>query len=87
MFHRESFEQVFYLSGLTKSELSTIYGVSRQTLYSWTNMNVEVNDEHALDANRRTAVLLSLIKNKTLPIPRPLSRRARRSIVLSIKNA
>lgn len=35
MFNQAKFKRVFKESGLTKSELASLYGVSRQTVYSW----------------------------------------------------
>ena len=35
MFNHESFARVFDDSGLTKTEIADIYGVSRQTVYAW----------------------------------------------------
>lgn len=35
MFNRNDFKKVFEGSGLTKAELASLYGVSRQTCYDW----------------------------------------------------
>ena len=35
MFNHEAFARVFDDSGLTKTEIADIYGVSRQTVYAW----------------------------------------------------
>ena len=35
MFNRDNFKKVFERCGLTKSELASLYGVSRQTVYDW----------------------------------------------------
>jgi hypothetical protein len=72
MFDRIKFRRVMNKSGLTKRELAGLYGVTRQTLYTW----LEHGPQQALlveRAERYTAGLLAGIDKNLLPFPGSLS--------------
>ena len=69
MFNREKFVVVFSQSGLTKSELASLYGVSRQTIYDWyTGASAPTQKALATREELYTNGLASAIDRGVLPI-------------------
>lgn len=70
MFSQAAFKRVVRDSGLTKSELATLYGVARQTLYGWLGGQVprpgSLSDRMAFTI---TQALCIAIDRKLLPLP------------------
>ena len=77
MFDCLQFKRVMERSGLTKVELSELYGVSRQTLYAWLD---HVPNQHTLAerAEKYTAGLFAAISRGLLPFPPSLSKEQRK---------
>ena len=72
-----TFARVIKESGLTKSELAFLYGVSRQTIYDWAESKKARKPSYTVRiAETITAVLVSAIDRKILPL-KPMSRDAR----------
>jgi DNA-binding XRE family transcriptional regulator len=72
-----TFQRVVAHSGLTKSELAYLYGVSRQTIYDWADGKRSRKPSYTVRiAETITAVLVSAIDRHILPL-KPMSRDAR----------
>ena len=72
-----TFARVIRESGLTKSELAFLYGVSRQTIYDWVDgKHIRKPSYTVRIAETITAVLVSAIDRKILPL-KPMSKEAR----------
>jgi len=76
-FNREKFKRVFDHSGLTKNELKALYGVSRQTLYSWADAGHPSNSVIDQRAGVYTDALINAMDKNMLPLPASLDRAAR----------
>ena len=69
MFNQAKFKRVFKESGLTKSELASLYGVSRQTVYDWhTGASAPTQKALATRESLYTSGLASAIDRGVLPI-------------------
>lgn len=88
MFKRTSFAEVFEHSGLTKAELASLYGVSRQTIYDWYT-GASSPSQCALVAREElyTRGLLAAIKQGVLPIREVKDARVRKARVLAMAQA
>ena len=72
-----AFAKVVCESGLTKSELAFLYGVSRQTIYDWFDGERVRKPSYTVRiADTITKVLLQAIDRRILPL-KPMSRDAR----------
>ena len=72
-----TFARVTRESGLTKSELAFLYGVSRQTIYDWAEGKRSRKPSYTVRiAESITQVLIQAIDRKILPL-KPMSREAR----------
>ncbi|MDP2650387.1 MAG: hypothetical protein Q8P16_02370 [bacterium] len=72
-----TFQRVIRESGLTKGEIASLYGVSRQTIYAWDEgKHVRKPSYTVRIAETITAVLVSAIDRHILPL-KPMSREAR----------
>lgn len=69
MFDRKNFRKVFTGSGLTKSELAGLYGVTRQTIYDWYR-GPSVPKQHAVVHREAayTPAILRAIDHGILPL-------------------
>lgn len=85
-FDREQFRKVFHESGLTKVELTQLYGVSRQTLYSWQTHGPS-NSIIAERAVAYTSALTAAMTRGVLPLPATLDRRARSDRLVQMAQA
>jgi len=72
-----AFAKVVCESGLTKSELAFLYGVSRQTIYDWAECKPVRKPSYTVRiADTITRVLLQAIDRRILPL-KPMSRDTR----------
>lgn len=73
-----TFQRVVSESGLTKSELAYLYGVSRQTIYDWMEGGHARKPSYTVRiAKTITKALLNAVDRKLLPLP-PMTRDARK---------
>lgn len=73
-----TFQRVVEASGLTKVELSQLYGVSRQSIYCWHHSGgARDGSLLARQAETITNALVTLIDTKRLPLP-AMGKAARR---------
>lgn len=87
MFSHEKFKRVFKDSGLTKSELASLYGVSRQTIYDWRDgAGTPTQKALALRAEMYTDGLVAALDRGVLPI-RVKDAKLRKERVLSMAQA
>lgn len=86
-FSHDKFFEVVDKSGLTMTELSDLYGVSRQTLYQWQLGKGPKHWYADYLAQETTAMLLRFIADKTLPFPKGLTRERRRELVFGLMAA
>lgn len=64
-----TFPRVLAGSGLSKGELASLYGVSRQTIYCWKDgVSPRVNTTLARQAEVITAALVTAIERRVLPL-------------------
>jgi DNA-binding XRE family transcriptional regulator len=79
MFNRESFARVFDDSGLTKTEIADIYGVSRQTVYAWySGDSAPLQRTVVAREQLYTRALITALDKRLLPLPRnPVQRKER----------
>ncbi len=76
-----TFQRVIRESGLTKSELAGLYGVSRQTLYDWLAGKPSRKPSYTVRiAETITKALLNAIDRKILPLA-PMAKDARKKRV------
>lgn len=69
MFNHARFKAVFEDSGLTKSELAELYGVSRQTIYDWyTQDSAPAQKTLVAKENAYTTGLFNALSKGVLPI-------------------
>lgn len=80
---RPPFRRVINDSGLTKIELSKLYGVSRQSIHCWQDTPPRAGSLLARQAEAITVALVSLIDTKRLPLA-VLSREARSAFVAKL---
>lgn len=79
MFSTDDFKRVSDDSGLTKAELAGVYGVSRQTIYSWLNGPGPRPDSIvARSASATTRMLSAMLTRKLLPLKVNADERKRR---------
>lgn len=87
MFNQAKFNRVFKESGLTKSELASLYGVSRQTVYSWYKGDATPTQKAlAVRESLYTSGLASAIDRGVLPI-RTRDAKLRKERVLAMAQA
>lgn len=84
MFDRVAFKRVFDDSGLTKSELAYLYGVSRQTLYGWAGDSAPQQKTLVDRAAHYTVALTAAMDKKLLPFPRSTSVAVRKERLLKM---
>ena len=86
MFNREAFARVFDDSGLTKTELADIYGVSRQTIYAWySGTSAPLQRTVVLREQLYTRGLLGAMDKRLLPLSKNPTQRKER--LLKMKQA
>lgn len=69
MFDQKKFSKVFKDSGLTKAELASLYGVSRQTIYDWhTGASAPSQKALVVREDMYTKGLLAAIERGVLPV-------------------
>lgn len=69
MFDQKKFARVFEESGLTKSELASLYSVTRQTIYDWYGGKSEPTQTHTRQREELyTKGLLAAIERGVLPV-------------------
>lgn len=87
VFNQAKFNRVFEGSGLTKSELASLYGVSRQTIYDWyTGESAPTQKALAVRESLYTSGLASAIDRGVLPI-RTRDAKLRKERVLAMAQA
>lgn len=87
MFSHEKFKRVFKESGLTKSELASLYGVSRQTIYDWHDGDgAPTQKALAVRAELYTNGLAAALDHGVLPI-RVKDAKLRKERVLAMAQA
>lgn len=85
MFNQSNYAKVFDRSGLTKAELASLYGVSRQTVYDWyTGASVPTQKALAQREEVYTKGLLAAIKQGVLPVRGVTDNAIRKSRVASM---
>jgi len=77
------FRRVMTESGLTKQELGTLYGVSRQTLYIW-QINPPGQKTLAVRAEKYTDGLVAALDKRLLPFPESISYVRRAELLRSM---
>lgn len=77
VFDRAGFKQVVDKSGLNKTELATVYGTTRQTIYNWLAGGEPNNEVLIRTFNRVTTGILKAFAKKLLPFGVGLSREER----------
>ena len=66
----KEFQQVLDRTGLTRGELATLYGVSRQAIYYWKDTTLKRTNSYAARmAETITRALLVAISRGILPLP------------------
>lgn len=83
MFNCTKFCKVMDGSGLTKKELTTLYGVSRQALYLWRE-KAPHQQTLATRAEKYTDALEAAITKGVLPFPASATKDQRASFLLKI---
>lgn len=84
MFDQTKFKTVFDKSGLTKSELASLYGVSRQTIYDWyTGASAPTQKALAAREELYTRGLAIAVEKGVLPI-RAHDQKIRKDRVLAM---
>lgn len=79
MFNRENFARVFDDSGLTKTEIADIYGVSRQTVYAWySGSSAPLQRTVVAKEQLYTRALITALDKRLLPLPRNPAQRKER---------
>lgn len=68
MFDRAKFQKVFKYSGLTKDELASLYGVTRQSIYDWLGPSVPTQKTLIAKEQAVTTGLLAAIERGVLPM-------------------
>lgn len=88
MFNRNDFKKVFEGSGLTKSELAGLYGVSRQTVYDWCKGD-GTPTQRTLVAREQlyTKGLLAALNRGVLPIANVKDPKIRKERILAMAQA
>lgn len=86
MFDRAKFNRVFSTSGLTKSELASLYGVTRQTIYDWSSDSGPTQKTLVVREELYTNGLLRAIDLGVLPI-RAQDIKQRKERVLAMAQA
>lgn len=87
MFNHTKFTTVFERSGLTKAELATLYGVSRQTIYDWyTGASAPAQKALVIREELYTSGLASAIDRGVLPV-RVKDAKLRKERVLAMAQA
>lgn len=81
-----AFRKVMLDSGLTKAELAKLYGVSRQTLYTWRDTPPK-QQTLAERAAAYTSGLIAAINRNLLPFPASTSREQRDERLLKMAQA
>ena len=76
-FDRAGFKRVVKDSGLTKTELATLYSTTRQTVYNWLGGSEPNNEVLIRLFNGVTSGLLKAIDKKLLPFGIGISREER----------
>lgn len=84
MFDREAFKNVFEESGLTKTELAYLYGVSRQTLYGWAGASEPQQKTLVERAAAYTTALRSAMRQHLLPFPVSITPQVRKARLLKM---
>jgi DNA-binding XRE family transcriptional regulator len=88
VFNRENFKRVIKNSGLTKSELAGLYGVTRQTIYDWyEGPGAPTQKALAEREASYTSALLVAISKGVLPMKVERDRLARAARVHSMAKA
>jgi DNA-binding XRE family transcriptional regulator len=86
MFSVEKLQRVVRDSGLNKSELAALYGVSRQTLYTWLDdQPPRPGSLQARLAEAITATILAAIDKRALPLV-PTDVRQRRERIAKMRD-
>ena len=79
MFNHEAFARVFDESGLTKTEIADIYGVSRQTVYAWySGSSAPLQRTVVAKEQLYTRALITALDKRLLPLPRNPAQRKER---------
>lgn len=84
MFDQKAFARVFDRSGLTKTELATLYGVSRQTIYDWyAGDSAPAQKALAERAQLYTRGLTAALDRGLLPLPKAKAQRKERLLKMA----
>ncbi|MBT9176711.1 MAG: hypothetical protein DDT20_01032 [Firmicutes bacterium] len=79
-----SFERVANETGLSRTELAALYGVSRQTIHTWlVSTGPRAGGHTARMAETVTNTLLNAVRRKILPLP-AMDKKDRRARVASM---
>lgn len=83
-FDREGFLRVVEESGLTKTELATLYDTTRQTVYNWMAGGETTNRVLMRLYNKITAGLLKSITKRLLPFHVNVTKEERKNRVAAM---
>lgn len=84
MFDVSKFQRVVRDSGLNKSELAALYGVSRPTIYGWLEVPPREGSVTSRLAEAITAAIISAMDKRVLPLS-PTDTAKRRERIASMK--